>query len=37
MTLFAGLAYRQTPQIFWERGRVREGTRISNLIREIPN
>lgn len=38
MTLVAGLAYRKTPQSFWEgeEGK-RGGTRVSNLIREIPN
>lgn len=31
MTLFAGLTYRKTPQMFLGRGKVRGATRVSNL------
>lgn len=30
MTLFAGLTYRKTPQMFLGRGKVRGATRVSN-------
>lgn len=31
MTLFAGLTYRETPQMFLGRGKVTGATRVSNL------